>query len=146
MLSAPHHQSRCDIVGRCFGQTALADSCSSEATLKAQPGGTATDIFFHNGSSEQRRVYWLDETGQRRLKAVVEAGKTQRESTVAGHPWVVTDGSEKCLHIVIAPAVPVTAEIGQGSGSALFCPRRRDFQSGREPCRRLDDGPARLSD
>lgn len=106
------------VLAAASGQAALADSCSSEATLKAQPGGTATDIFFHNGSSEQRRVYWLDETGQRKLKAVVEAGKTERASTVAGHPWVVTDGSEKCLHIVVAPAVPVTAEIGEGPGSA----------------------------
>ncbi len=47
----------------------------SEATLKAQPGGMEPHIFFHNVFFQAAPVYWLDETGQRKLKAVVEAGE-----------------------------------------------------------------------
>ncbi len=95
----------------------FAADCSSESTLKAAPGGSASDINFHNGSSAQRRIYWLDENGQRKLKTTVEAGQTQRVSTVAGHAWVVTDAAEKCLYVIVAASAPITAEVGGGEGS-----------------------------
>lgn len=102
---------------------AQAGDCSNEATFKSAPGGTATDIFFHNGSAQQRRVYWLDENGQRKLKSIVEAGQTQRQSTIAGHAWVVTDGNEACLYVIVASSAPITAEIGEGQGGAPAQPQ-----------------------
>lgn len=102
----------------CATEPVLAGDCSSEATYKAAPGGTASEITFHNGSSEQRRVYWLDESGQRKLKTIVEAGQSQRQNAIAGHAWVVTDPAEKCLFVVTAASAPITAEIGSGQGGA----------------------------
>lgn len=96
----------------------FATDCAGESNLKSAPGGTATDITFHNGASDQRRVYWLDENGQRKLKTIVEAGQTQRESTIAGHAWVVTDAAEKCLYVITAASAPITAEIGSGQGTS----------------------------
>lgn len=99
------------------GIAAHAGECGSEATYKSPPGGIASDISFHNGSGEQRRVYWLDESGQRKLKVVVDAGQTQRQSTIASHVWVVTDGNEKCLYVIEASSAAITVEIGGGAAA-----------------------------
>ena len=96
----------------------LAADCSGEAALKSQPGGSATDITFHNGSDTQRRIYWIDQNGQRLLKAVVEPGQTSRQPTVASHSWVVTGPRERCLYVVTASSAPMTVEIGGATAAA----------------------------
>ena len=58
---------------------ALAEDCSNEPQLRSKPGGAPTEITFRNGSQMQRRISWIDENGQRQLKAIVEAGKTDRQ-------------------------------------------------------------------
>src|SRR6476619_853505 len=73
---------------------ASAQDCSREASLKSSPGGSASELSFRNGADVQRRGYWLDENGQRKLHAIVEPGKTHRQPTVAAHYWVVTDAAE----------------------------------------------------
>ena len=89
-----------------------AEECSREATLKAGPGGAASEITFRNGSTVQRRVYWIDENGQRKLKAVVDGGKTQKQPTASTHAWVITDSAETCLYVVMASAAPMMVDIG----------------------------------
>lgn len=98
----------------------LAEDCSNEATLKSKPGGGATDITFHNGSNVQRRVYWIDETGQRRLKSIVEAGKSDNQPTIATHVWVVTGPKERCLYVIAASSAPLIVEIGGSGGKPVF--------------------------
>jgi len=100
--------------------TVLAEECSDEATLKSKPGGNATEITFHNGSNVQRRVYWIDEAGQRQLKSIVEAGKTDRQLTIATHVWVVTGPKERCLYIITASSAPLMVEIGGSGGKPVF--------------------------
>lgn len=99
------------------GQVVAAD-CAGEAGLKSEPGGSATDITFHNGSDAQRRIYWIDTAGQRKLKAVVEAGQTSRQPTVASHHWVVTGPRERCLYVVTASQAPMTVEVGGTAAAA----------------------------
>jgi hypothetical protein len=106
------------MIAHSIAAPSFAADCGSEATYKAVPGGTASDIHFQNGSAAQRRIYWLDENGQRKLKTTVEAGQTQRVSTVAGHAWVVTDAAEKCLYVIVAASAPITAEVGGGEAPA----------------------------
>ena len=92
--------------------SASAQDCSREASLRSSPGGSASELSFRNGADAQRRVYWLDEDGQRKLHAIVEPGKTHRQPTVAAHYWVVTDAAEKCLYIITASSAPTAVEIG----------------------------------
>lgn len=99
---------------------ALADDCSNEPQLKSKPGGAATEITFRNGSDMQRRVYWIDDNGQRQLKAVVEAGRTDRQLTSATHVWVVTGPKERCLYVITASSAPIIVEIGGAGGQPVF--------------------------
>lgn len=99
---------------------ALAEDCSNEPQLRSKPGGAPTEITFRNGSDAQRRIYWIDETGRRQLKAVVEAGKTDRQLSSATHVWVVTGPKERCLYVVEASSAPLAVEIGGTGGSLVI--------------------------
>ena len=76
---------------------ARADDCSSEKTLKSSASNAATSLSFQNKSAEKRRLYWMDQDGDRKFYGVVEPGNAFKQPTFAGHAWVVTDDVEKCL-------------------------------------------------
>lgn len=101
---------------------ALAEDCSNEPQLRSKPGGAPTEITFRNGSQMQRRIYWIDENGQRQLKVIVEAGKTDRQLTSANHVWVVTGPKERCLYVIAASSAPLIVEIGGIGGQPVFVP------------------------
>lgn len=99
---------------------AHAEDCSNEPALRSKPGGGPTEITFRNGAEMQRRIYWIDENGQRQLKAIVEAGKTDRQLTIATHVWVVTGPKERCLYVVAASSAPLIVDIGGSGGQPVF--------------------------
>ncbi|MDP2411736.1 MAG: hypothetical protein Q8M26_15790 [Pseudolabrys sp.] len=91
---------------------AQAQDCSSVGNLKSIQAGDAVELSFRNASTEGRRLYWLDQNGERKFVALVAAGEVLRQPTTNGHVWVITDAAEQCLYAVTASAVPQTFEVG----------------------------------
>ncbi|MEH0822575.1 MULTISPECIES: VHL beta domain-containing protein [unclassified Micromonospora] len=70
---------------------------SQERSLRSSGGGAETFVDFVNDRDGQVVVYWLDYHGQRRRYAVLEPGRSYRQQTYVGHPWVVTDAGGRAL-------------------------------------------------
>src|ERR1700761_8093326 len=76
---------------------ARAGDCRNEQSLKSAASTTASELSFQNGSNDKRRIYWIDQTGERKFYGVVDPGRVFQQPTFAGHVWLVTDEAEKCL-------------------------------------------------
>ncbi|WP_328340813.1 VHL beta domain-containing protein [Micromonospora sp. NBC_00421] len=64
---------------------------SQERSLRSSANGPSTYVEFVNARNSRVIVYWLDYHGQRRQYKVLDAGRSYRQQTYLGHPWVVTD-------------------------------------------------------
>ncbi|WFE63522.1 hypothetical protein [Micromonospora sp. WMMD714] len=64
---------------------------SQERSLRSSANGPSTYVEFVNARRSRVVVYWLDYQGQRRQYRVLDAGRSYRQQTYVGHPWVVTD-------------------------------------------------------
>jgi hypothetical protein len=105
-----------------FTGAARAQSCTDESSVKsAQTGNAAVALSFRNASSERRRLYWLDQNGERKFYAIVEPQHIFQQSSYPGFAWLITDDGENCLSIVTATAAPMTVDIG-GAASAQVVP------------------------
>ena len=102
--------------------SAVAQDCNSEGQVKSAGGGAPTEIEFANSSSVTRRLYWVTETGARRFQTVLPGGAKHRQPTSAAHYWIVTDDTEKCLHVILATTAPAIMEIGELRGAAVSPP------------------------
>ena len=92
---------------------ASADDCSNEKSLKSTASPTPSEISFQNKSGEKRRIYWIDQEGDRKFYGIVEPGNVFKQQTRENHAWLVTDDAEKCLYTFVASAEPRTVEVGQ---------------------------------
>jgi len=101
---------------------ARAEDCSSEKTLKSPPSNTPTELSFQNKSAEKRRIYWIDQEGDRKFYGIVEPGNTFRQSTMANHAWVVTDDAEKCLYAFVASVEPRVVDVGETAAVVVAPP------------------------
>lgn len=93
-------------------EAAQAQDCSSESGLKSAPSDTAVELSFRNAASGAKRLYWVDFEGRRKFYAVIQPDNVYRQSTFAGHPWIITDEAERCLTVVIASTASMTVDIG----------------------------------
>ena len=91
---------------------ARADDCSNEKALKSPASTVETLLSFQNKSAEKRRIYWIDQDGDRKFYGIVEPGNGYRQPTFAGHAWVITDDAEKCLYTFVASAEPRAVDVG----------------------------------
>ena len=101
---------------------ARADDCSSEKTLKSSASNAATSLSFQNKSAEKRRLYWMDQDGDRKFYGVVEPGNAFKQPTFAGHAWVVTDDVEKCLYTFVATPDPLVVDVGVAAANVVAPP------------------------
>jgi len=99
-----------------------ADDCSNEKSLKSTPSNTQSELSFQNRSGEKRRIYWIDQDGDRKFYGVVEPGNVFKQETRENHAWVVTDDAEKCLYTFIASAEPRTVDVGQAAANVAAPP------------------------
>ena len=99
-----------------------AQDCANEGTVKSTQAGASVALSFRNASNERRRVYWLDQNGERKFYGVVEPQHILKQPTYAGHAWLVTDDAEKCLEIVTATDQPMTVDIGGGAVGQVVPP------------------------
>lgn len=103
-------------------QGAQALDCSAEGSLRSAQPGSPVELSFRNASTERRRIYWLDPTGDRKFVGLVEGGNQFKQPTSSGHSWIVTDDAEKCLTAVTATADPMTIDIGGVATAQLMPP------------------------
>lgn len=78
-----------------------ARSCADERSLRSVEGRTLSEIVFVNLSSGQRKVYWLNYSGQRQLYNTLAPQRQYTQPSYLTHPWVVTDASDTCLGIYV---------------------------------------------
>ena len=96
--------------------------CSNERTLKSPLSSVATELSFQNRSTEKRRIYWIDQEGDRKFYGIVEPGNAFKQPTMAGHAWVVTDDAEKCLYSFVATAEPRVVDVGVAAANVVAPP------------------------
>jgi arylsulfatase A-like enzyme len=60
-------------------------------------------LLFSNKKQRAVRLAWLDETGQRRERAVVPGASRRLEATFSRHTWLILDESGKPLGHIVAP-------------------------------------------
>ena len=99
--------------------TAKAEDCSNEKSLKSLPSSAASELSFQNRSADKRRIYWIDQEGDRKFYGIVEPGNAFRQSTSVGHAWVVTDDAEKCLYSFVATAEPRVVDVGEAAANVV---------------------------
>src|SRR5689334_7554688 len=99
-----------------------APDCSSEKTLKSPASSTPTELSFQNWSADKRRIYWIDQDGDRKFYGIVEPGNAFRQPTMANHAWVVTDDAEKCLYAFVASAEPRVVDVGVAVAAVVAPP------------------------
>jgi hypothetical protein len=103
--------------------TAKAQSCANESDVKSAPAGGATVLLsFRNASDQNRRIYWINQDGQRKFYGIVEPGHILQQPSYPGFAWEVTDESEKCLRIITATNEAITVNIGGPSAAQLAPP------------------------
>jgi hypothetical protein len=103
---------------------ARAQDCAGEGTVKSTQAGAAVELSFRNASNERRRIYWLDQNGERKFYGVVEPQHVLKQPTYAGHAWLVTNDAEKCLSIVTATDTAMTVDIGGAAAAQVTPPAR----------------------
>ena len=90
--------------------------------MKSTQTGASVELSFRNASNERRRVYWLDQNGERKFYGVVEPQHIFKQPTYGGHAWLVTDDAEKCLSIFTATDQPMTVDIGGADAAGVIPP------------------------
>jgi 6-phosphogluconolactonase (cycloisomerase 2 family) len=78
-----------------------ASPCGQETSLKSIETSSATSIVFENNTSQIRRVYRLNESGQRELGNTLSGGTSYVQRTFLTNPWVITDSSGQCINIYL---------------------------------------------
>jgi hypothetical protein len=85
--------------------------CPEEGRLRSTEGKTSTHVNFANQTGHAIRTYWLNYEGHRQFYAEIQPGTAYRQQTYLTHPWVVTDGSDNCLKIIMPAARETTHSI-----------------------------------
>ena len=110
------------LIGALSSGSSKAADCSGEKALKSLPSSAASELSFQNKSSEKRRIYWIDQDGDRKFYGIVEPGNAFRQPTFSGHAWVVTDDAEKCLYSFVATAEPQAVDVGEAAANVMAPP------------------------
>ena len=79
--------------------TEYAFVCSNEKALNSKEDSRNATMDFQNNSGETRKIYWLDYNGERVLYKIMKENENFYITTYITHPWIITDGSGKCLEI-----------------------------------------------
>ena len=102
--------------------SARADDCSNEKSLKSTASTTQSEISFQNRSSDKRRIYWIDQDGDRKFYGIVEPGNVFKQRNRENHAWVGSDDAEKCLYSFIASAKPRPVNVGEAAADVTAPP------------------------
>lgn len=76
-------------------------ACSSEPDLRARTDTAPIHVLLYNAAGTDIQLYRLDAQGRRTAHGTIGENMSSQFLTSVGTPWVVTDGSGKCLEIVL---------------------------------------------
>jgi hypothetical protein len=83
----------------------------ADAGVRSMEADEPAAIHFVNRTQRLVRLFWVDLSGKRELRARVEPGQAFRVRTFAGHAWVATDDSDRELALFVAEAGETTAVV-----------------------------------
>jgi hypothetical protein len=87
------------------GPTAPSLACSAEIGAATPPGvSDPATLTFTNQRADSIKIYWINTAGQRVAYLTLGAGQSANQVSFAGHVWVATDASNKCLKLFTARA------------------------------------------
>jgi hypothetical protein len=81
-------------------------SCGKEGEVQSGQGRDRTAITFKNNRGSPVRLYWIDETGHRKLYATIDDGQSHRQPTFLTHPWLLADQADTCIGLYLPVADP----------------------------------------
>jgi len=70
----------------------------------SKEAGPSTTVLFDNQSDRAVTVYWVDTTGDRHEYARLDPGQLHRQSTYAGHSWLIADAEDREIGHFVAAA------------------------------------------
>lgn len=70
-----------------------------------------TALIFRNERTATVRLYWVNQSGELQHYGDLTAGKSHRQVTYLGHPWVVTTEDDTGLVCFLPTAAEATAVI-----------------------------------
>ena len=76
-------------------------ACSSEPDLRARTDTAPIHVLLYNAAGTDIQLYRLDAQGKRTAHGTIGENMSSQFLTSVDTPWVVTDGSGKCLEIVL---------------------------------------------
>lgn len=76
--------------------------CSEEGRAFSQRSNIPARMIFHNESSREIELFWLDYDGRRRPYMSLAPGETGVQPSFFSHPWLVADRGGRCLGIYYA--------------------------------------------
>lgn len=97
--------------------TASGARCAHEPSLRSTQGAISTFIIFVNQMATSLRLYWIDYKGMRQPYGVLEPYQRRQQQTYVTHPWVLTDGNDKCVAVYM-PAAQTKVEYVAGDRAA----------------------------
>jgi len=75
----------------------LAVSCDNVTSLSSPTSTTSVRLKIVNSTRAVRMVYWISYTGQKLFYMKIPPESFYRQSTFAGHVWLVTDPYGRCV-------------------------------------------------
>jgi carboxyl-terminal processing protease len=75
----------------------IPSGCPSEGSARSVRADEATNVVFRNHRKINVRLYWIDYRGSRKFYNELRPGQMYTQQTYMTHPWVVTDGADRCL-------------------------------------------------
>ena len=73
--------------------------CADEGSLQSGPAGAKVDFEMTNVSGEVRRIWWLDEQGNRSYLSYLNPGNFTTGYTFVSHLLLITDDQDNCITI-----------------------------------------------
>ncbi|WP_197454950.1 DPP IV N-terminal domain-containing protein [Stieleria varia] len=103
---------------------------SAQQTIARSEGqGEETSIEFQNELTVPLRFYWVTDSGDRRPYGIIDAGKSHRQHTFAGHAWLLTDPTGESIASFVADAwqtrAVIDADTAKPKNATTRNPRRR---------------------
>ncbi|MCW0218346.1 MAG: prolyl oligopeptidase family serine peptidase [Prosthecobacter sp.] len=74
----------------------------SQEQVHASKSGSASNIVFFNRLQKPVKMVWIDTDGKHRAYGLVKPGGEFRQSTFAGHVWLILDAQDQPLAVVTA--------------------------------------------
>ncbi|MGI8605495.1 MAG: hypothetical protein ACR2OZ_21175 [Verrucomicrobiales bacterium] len=78
---------------------------------KSPPSADDTAIVFVNRRSRAVTLYWVDFDGRKKSYGTLPPGAERRQSTFAGHRWIISNENDEALAAVVAQSVEGQAVI-----------------------------------